>query len=104
MQAAGHWLLIALALLVLVGSWFGNFNRRHVSHPGWPAHARFHVVTYALMNVGAAVLCLWLLIEAPFPPSRTSYQLAVGILCWCSIVPPVSALVPGVSASADDER
>lgn len=40
---------------------FADINKTHATHPQWPAHARFHVVTQVITTTLIACIALWLM-------------------------------------------
>lgn len=99
LSLAGQILLTIAALSLVILTPFYDFDRRHVFHPTWPGHARYHAAAYTITNMGIGTLgaaLAWL-----YPDFK---WLVLGLITWPGIVMVLSALIPGVSAYADGEK
>jgi hypothetical protein len=93
----GKALLILLGTVQAVATPFYDFNDRHLGHPGWPPHARFHCVAYTLLNVGCGAVTIWLVLAGHF-------AFAIALLGWAAALQFIACLFPGVTPVADGER
>jgi hypothetical protein len=103
MFVAGKAILVLLALVLTLATPPSDFNRRHVCHPAWPGHARFHCAAHALLNMGIGALSLWLLFTAR-PGEPFAIVVAALLLGWSGLSLFLAALFPGVSSVADGEK
>lgn len=94
-------LLVGLAAIQAIATPFYDWNRRHLFHPEWPAHARFHVVAYTLLNIGYAVTAAGLALGLPAPLGT---RIAAGMLAWAAALQFLACLFPGVTPTADGEK
>ncbi len=95
----GQYLLTLAGVSLTLLSPIYDFDRRHVFHPKWPAHARYHAAAYTLTNMGFGALGLWITWAKP-----EWKWLAIGILSWPGIVMILASMFPGVSSYAEGEK
>ena len=99
--ATGRIVLTIVAVIFGLSSIPAELSRSHVFNPSWPGHARFHVVTYAVMNIAACSVALLLLWGAN--STRLAHQGACGLLLAAEAALFLAAVFPGTSARADGE-
>jgi hypothetical protein len=99
----GECLLALLSLFSAVGTVWADFRSNHIFNPEWPAHARFHAVLYALMNIGCSILALCLILFHPFG-RRPSVIMAVVLLALLGTTLFLALLIPGVSSVAYEKE
>ena len=81
MQTPGLSLMSLAILMCGAIPLFADLNRTHATNPGWPPHARFHVVTQVPTTSSIAAVALWLLWSPSIERSLGICIAAVPSLC-----------------------
>ncbi len=68
-----------------------DLGRRHASNPGWPGHARFHVVWQSASTAGFAIATEYILFTSRLPEGNRF--LVAGLLTAVPMVSFVAALL-----------